>query len=123
MVFLFLNSDNLFSQHFISGIIIDNQSNEKLPFVNILIKNNENTILSYTTCNENGTYLIEFPSEYDEIIIETSILSHKSSLKKLQKEKISKKTYIVDFELEETISTLEEVIVKRDIKSGLFYLF
>ena len=112
MVFLFLNSDNLFSQHFISGIIIDNQSNEKLPFVNILIKNNENTILSYTTCNENGTYLIEFPSEYDEIIIETSILSHKSSLKKLQKEKISKKTYIVDFELEETISTLEEVIVK-----------
>ena len=46
LVFVLLSSVQTYSQHLLSGIVIDKSNNEPVPFANIVIENNARGIVS-----------------------------------------------------------------------------
>ena len=70
---LFLNA-NLFSQNYVSGVLVDSLNNEKLPFVNVgLMRAVDSVFVSGTSSNENGYFKAEHIPDGKYIFLVSSI--------------------------------------------------
>ena len=71
--FLFF-SVNLFSQNYVSGVLVDSLNNEKLPFVNVgLMRAVDSVFVSGTSSNENGYFKAEHLPDGKYIFLVSSI--------------------------------------------------
>ena len=70
---IFLNI-NLFSQNYVSGVLVDSLNNEKLPFVNIgLMRAVDSVFVSGTSSNEDGYFKAEHIPDGKYIFLVSSI--------------------------------------------------
>ena len=70
---IFLNI-NLFSQNYVSGVLVDSLNNEKLPFVNIgLMRAVDSVFVSGTSSNENGYFKAEHIPDGKYVFLVSSI--------------------------------------------------
>ena len=70
---IFLNV-NLFSQNYVSGVLVDSLNNEKLPFVNVgLMRAVDSVFVSGTSSNENGYFKAEHIPDGKYIFFVSSI--------------------------------------------------
>ncbi len=70
---IFLNI-NLFSQNYVSGVLVDSLNNEKLPFVNVgLMRAVDSVFVSGTSSNENGYFKAEHIPDGKYIFLVSSI--------------------------------------------------
>lgn len=105
-----------FSQITIGGKVIDSKNNTPIPNVSILIKNNiEDFVIDFSTTDKNGKYLINLSRDLDTLFIETSIITHDSKQQVIILEK-DKNDYILNFNLSERITALEEVYIESKKK-------
>lgn len=88
-----------FSQQHISGVLIDKQTNEVLPFANILTNNNQGTITDV-----DGKFTLESSKKITEIHI--SYIGYKS-----KKIPITEQTTFLKIELVQNIESLNEVVI------------
>ena len=88
-----------FSQQHISGVLIDEQTNEVLPFANILTNNNQGTITDV-----DGKFTLESSKKITEIHI--SYIGYKS-----KKISITEQTTFLKIELVQNIESLNEVVI------------
>ncbi len=95
----------------INGIVLDQDSSLPVPFSNVYLLNT-NPVLG-TTSDENGKFTIEdIPlGRYD---IQASFIGYESSIKKDIEVSSSKTTYL-EITLQESVNTLDEVVVKPNI--------
>ncbi len=71
---LFLQSQFLFSQNNVSGVLVDSLNNEKLPFVNVgLMRAIDSIFVSGTSSNENGQFKLEHVPDGKYIFFVSSI--------------------------------------------------
>ena len=88
-----------FSQQHISGVLIDEQTNEVLPFANILTNNSQGTITDV-----DGKFTLESSKKITEIHI--SYIGYKS-----KKISITEQTTFLKIELVQNIESLNEVVI------------
>ena len=96
---LFLFPIFCFSQHSISGILIDSKTAETLPFATIITNHNQGVIT-----NVDGKFVLNSPEEVSEIRI--SYIGYET-----KKIAIDKNTSFVKIELSQNIENLNEVII------------
>ncbi len=96
-----------FGQNFeIKGQIIEDIQNTALPFVNVVLKSSDNTILNGVTTDENGNFVIE--SEAGQFNLEISFLGYNSKTISLS---VSENKDLGVIVLEEAIEQLEGVSI------------
>ena len=67
-------SANLFSQNYVSGVLVDSLNNEKLPFVNVgLMRAVDSVFVSGTSSNENGYFKADYIPDGKYIFLVSSI--------------------------------------------------
>lgn len=112
MVLFFLFPILSGSQNTLKGIVRSANNLKPISNCSILVKNENNIILTYTITNSEGLYTVELPKGQTTFIIETSILIHNKIIKNIKIDSEAKSTtYNLDFELEPRIRNLEEVYV------------
>lgn len=82
----------------------------------ILIKDLDDTILAFTTTNDEGKYNIVFPESHTEIIVESLVFIYLPKYFKLTKDKNAINNYRQDFELSIRVSDLDEVFIEAKMK-------
>ncbi len=87
------------SQEQISGLLIDNKTNEPLPFANILTNNNQGTITDV-----DGKFTLESPLKITELRI--SYIGYES-----KKVIIKENTSFIKIKLNQSIESLNEVVI------------
>ncbi|WP_370407667.1 TonB-dependent receptor [Tenacibaculum dicentrarchi] len=120
-LFLFIVfSVSLFAQNkkplkigIISGKVIDEVSKEALPYVNIIIKNTSNKILTGGITNDNGTFSIKNISE-GKNTIEIQFIGYKTVSKSITISNKNKKVSLGTISLSEDSTALDEVIVRAE---------
>ncbi|MFT7497907.1 MAG: hypothetical protein ACI8QP_000488 [Porticoccaceae bacterium] len=96
---LFLFPVFCFSQHTISGVLIDSKTAEVLPFATIITNHNQGVIT-----NVDGNFILNSPEEVSEIRI--SYIGYET-----RKIAIDKNTSFVKIELSQNIESLNEVVI------------
>ena len=96
---LFLFPVFCFSQHTISGVLIDSKTAEVLPFATIITNHNQGVIT-----NVDGNFILNSPEEVSEIRI--SYIGYET-----RKITIDKNTSFVKIELSQNIESLNEVVI------------
>ncbi|GAA4269726.1 TonB-dependent receptor domain-containing protein [Hyunsoonleella aestuarii] len=94
----------------ISGTVLDAKLKQPLPYVNVIIKNTNDEILTGGITLDNGSFIIDKIEEGD-IVLNVQYIGYKNYVKKI---KIGKGNYKVDvgnIYLEEELESLEEVTV------------
>lgn len=114
MVLLFLASNITNSQSVLKGFVKDSLTNQPLQNTNILIKTKEGTLLDFASTDAQGFYKTTLPNGYDTLYVEVSIISHQNKSKGININFNNKKTYTLNFLLEERIEALEEVYVEGE---------
>ena len=95
----FLFTISCFSQHTISGVLIDSNTSESLPFATILSNYNQGVITDI-----DGKFILKSPEEISEIRI--SYIGYET--KKVQ---VDKNTSYIKIELIQNIESLNEVVI------------
>ncbi len=100
----------------IKGTVSD--TNETVPFVIVVVKKfrTPNTILKYTTTNENGVYEIKLPAYEDSLVVEVSSPSHELLQKNLFGTLNKNGITTLNFNLQKRITSLQEVLIKAKEK-------
>jgi len=92
----------------LTGIIKDKNTNERIPYATVILKNTNGTFLNGTTTNEKGNYQIA--QKAGDYTIEVSFIGYKKYTSTLT---LTEKTVLnIALEIDET--KLEEVIVKSE---------
>ncbi|MCF6294379.1 MAG: TonB-dependent receptor [Flavobacteriaceae bacterium] len=112
MVLFFFFSFNSFAQHILKGNITEYETEEVIPYVNVLVKTLGGKLINFTSTNEKGFYTIELPADFSKLIIETSIISHLSLSNEVILFNSEKHTYKLDFKLQQRLTELEEVFIE-----------
>ncbi|NMH24381.1 carboxypeptidase-like regulatory domain-containing protein [Flavobacterium solisilvae] len=84
-----------------------------VPFANVFIKNKKsiNIILKHTISDENGFYEIKIPTNIDTLIVAVTSPGYNSEEKLLVLPLEKKEAIVLNFNLQEKITSLKEVIV------------
>lgn len=113
VVLFFLLSSISFAQQVVKGIVKDSITTKAIPYVNILIKTTEGKLIDFTNSDKKGNFSKELPQGYKELIIETSVISHLKSQKKIKiEDDTTNIIYTLNFTLKERINALEEVYIE-----------
>ncbi|KGL63926.1 outer membrane beta-barrel protein [Polaribacter sp. Hel1_85] len=95
----------------LTGKVVDSKSKKALPYVNIVIKDHIETIISGGITNNKGTFLIkELP--LDSIFIEFQFICFKTIKRKIVLSNLQQEIDLATIHLEEDIKSLDEVVVK-----------
>ncbi len=122
LIFLTVFSVNIFSQMpksalpkpgLVSGKIIDQNTKEPLPYVNIIIKDTANKILTGGITNDNGTFSIKGIPE-GKVIVEVQFIGYKTITKPITINRKNKKINLGTISLQEDSTTLDEVVVRAE---------
>ena len=98
----------------ISGRVIDASLNEPLPYVNVIIKDSENNILTGGITKEDGSFEIEkIPA--GTVILSVQYIGFKTATKTIIIGKGNYKINIGDIYLEEDIASLDEVTIVAEV--------
>lgn len=104
------NSDSKIKNGSISGRIMDAERNEPLPYVNIVIKNEANKIITGGFTNDDGTFKIEKINE-GIVIVEIKFIGYKTILKAVNIGKNSYTINVGNIFLKEDAENLDEVTI------------
>lgn len=110
------NSNSPIKNGSISGRIMDAELNEPIPYVNIVIKNSANAIITGGITNGDGTFLIDKIPE-GIVNVEIKFIGYKTILKETN---IGKNTYDInvgDIYLEEDAESLDEVTIVAEVST------
>ncbi|MEO8933340.1 MAG: carboxypeptidase-like regulatory domain-containing protein, partial [Xanthomarina sp.] len=112
MVLFFFCINYIHSQIDISGFITDAETKEPIEFVSVLLKDENNTIISFTSTNQKGFYKINIPDNQTEVSIQTSMLSYFPKEITIKKEDNKEPYHIQNIELSQRTSALDEVLIE-----------
>lgn len=96
----------------VSGIVVDNKSKERLPFVNVIIKfASDSAFVAGTVTNEQGLFMMAgiSPGNYR---IDVTYVGYNSKKSALLVGKLSEYLDLGTIELDENVTTLKEVVVE-----------
>src|SRR6201985_3137024 len=97
-----------FAQGNIHGTVKDS-TGKAVPFATVSLKNKaSNSIVTYTTTADNGTYNLSLPQgqSIDSLVVEIRSMGYKSQVKSITG------TVPVDFVLQVSVSQLQAVVIK-----------
>ncbi|MBU2928534.1 outer membrane beta-barrel family protein [Winogradskyella psychrotolerans] len=100
----------------VSGRVIDAELNEPLPYVNIVIKDMANKIITGGITNDDGTFEIENIPE-GKVIVSIQFVGFKTIDKNITIGKGNYKPNLGDIKLEEESTGLDEVTVVADVST------
>ena len=110
------NSNSDIKSGSISGRIMDAELNEPLPYVNIIVKDAANKIITGGITNDDGTFKIEkIPKGL--VKVEISFIGYKTILKEVNMGKNGYKINVGDIILEEDVASLDEVTIVADVST------
>ncbi len=114
ITFILLLSVTLFAQNpktgILSGNVIDTTTKEELPYVSIVIKDQNNTVLTGGITDENGKFIIK-QIPLGENNIEIQFIGYKTEIQKINFTKKISKHNLKTIELTEDAAVLDEVVV------------
>lgn len=97
-----------FAQGNVHGMVKDS-TGKAVPFATVVLKNKaSNSIVSYTTTADNGTYTLALPQgqSIDSLVVEVRSMGYKNQLKSIVG------TAPVDFVLQTSVNQLQAVVIK-----------
>ena len=97
----------------VSGKVIDKTTKESLPYVNIIIKDAANKILTGGITNDNGTFSIKNIPE-GKIIVEVQFIGYKTISKPATVSNKNRKINLGTLSLSEDSTTLDEVEIRAE---------
>ena len=100
----------------VSGRVIDAKLNEPLPYVNIVIKDASNQIITGGITKDNGTFEIEKIPE-GKITVSIQYIGYKTISKPVTIGKNNYKINLGDIKLEEDLASLDEVTVIAEVST------
>lgn len=100
----------------VSGRVIDSGLNQPLPYVNVIIKDASNTIITGGITDDNGNFKIEKIPE-GVIKVEITYIGYKTIIKEATIAKGSYNIELGDIQLEEDAQSLDEVTVVAEIST------
>nr|WP_321243620.1 outer membrane beta-barrel family protein [uncultured Psychroserpens sp.] len=100
----------------VSGRVIDAKLNEPLPYVNIVIKDASNQIITGGITKDNGTFEIEKIPE-GKITVSIQYIGYKTISKPVTIGKNNYKVNLGDIKLEEDLASLDEVTVIAEVST------
>lgn len=100
----------IFSAQTITGTVID--KNDAIPFANVTLTNNNDEIITGTTTDENGLFLVKVASGTYKIII--SFIGYMNFEKTIS---IVENTNLGTIILQEDAHTLDEIVIKTEKRS------
>lgn len=100
----------------ISGRVIDSNLNEPLPYVNIVIKDTANKIITGGITNDDGTFNIERIPE-GNVIVSIQFIGYKTVNTPVNLAKGNFRVNLGDIPLEEEATGLDEVTVVADVST------
>lgn len=104
------NSNSDIKNGSISGRVMDAELNEPLPYVNVIIKDMADKIITGSITNDDGTFNIDKIPEGD-VKVEIKFIGYKTILKQVNIGKNSYKINVGDIMLEESAESLDEVTI------------
>ena len=110
------NSNSDIKSGSISGRIMDAELNDPLPYVNIIIKDSANKIITGGITNDDGTFKIEKIPE-GLVKVEISFIGYKTIFKEVNMGKNGYKINVGDIFLEEDVASLDEVTIVADVST------
>ena len=110
------NSNSDIKNGSISGRVIDSELNEPMPYVNIIIKDVANKIITGGITSEDGTFEIDKIPEGD-IIVSIQFVGYKTIDKPVKLGKGNYKVNIGDIKLKEEATGLDEVTIVADVST------
>ncbi len=110
------NSNSDIKNGTVSGRVIDAQLNQPLPYVNIVIKDIANKVITGSITNDDGTFEIENIPE-GNIIVSIQFVGFKTIDKNITLGKGNYKVNIGDIKLEEESTGLDEVTIVADVST------
>lgn len=113
-IIIFCTSFNLKAQT-IKGTVF--HENEPVPFASVIIRKSDNfsSIYRFTKTNNEGFYQIDLKEPQDSIWIEVNSLAFESQIKQLSSIQKNKQAIILNFNLENKPTELEEVVIKKEV--------
>ncbi|MCX7547550.1 carboxypeptidase-like regulatory domain-containing protein [Xanthomarina sp. F1114] len=113
LIFLFVTIRILGQDISVSGSITNHQL-QPIESALVLVKSQNNDVLSYTYSNEKGFYLLEFETDTVQLyLIEVSSLGYTTIKREVE---INKPTQNINFKMEEQMESLKEVVVEAHQK-------
>lgn len=114
LLFLF-GFSNSFSQTIQGTVLYDGKA---VPFVNVIIKksSSSNIIYQYSTTDKKGFYAILLKSPLDSLTIEISDFTYEPQQKSIHGVQNKSLTIVVDFQLEDRITELKEIVIKDKVR-------
>jgi outer membrane receptor protein involved in Fe transport len=110
------NSNSDIKNGSISGRVMDASLNEPLPYVNIVIKDNADKIITGGITSDDGTFKIDKIPE-GSVKVEISFIGYKTITKAANLGKNNYKVNLGDIFLEEDAASLDEVTVVADVST------
>lgn len=110
------NSNSDIRNGSISGRVVDAELNQPLPYVNIIIKDTSNKIITGGITNDDGTFTIEKIPEGD-VIVSIQFIGFKTIDKPVKLGDGNYKVNVGDIKLEEEATGLDEVTVVADVST------
>ncbi|MBC3847024.1 TonB-dependent receptor [Winogradskyella echinorum] len=104
------NSNSDIKNGSISGRVMDAELNEPLPYVNVIIKDMVDKIITGSITNDDGTFNIDKIPEGD-VKVEIKFIGYKTILKQVNIGKNSYKINVGDIMLKESAESLDEVTI------------
>ena len=110
------NSNSDVKNGSVSGRVLDSELNEPLPYVNIVIKDAANKVITGGITNNDGTFKIDRIPEGD-IVVSIQFVGYKTIDKPIKLGKGNYKVNIGDVKLEEEATGLDEVTIVADVST------
>jgi outer membrane receptor protein involved in Fe transport len=110
------NSNSDIKNGSISGRVMDAKLNEPLPYVNIVIKDATDKVITGGITSDDGTFKIDKIPE-GLVKVEVSFIGYKTILKEINIGKNGYKIKVGDILLEEDAASLDEVTVVADVST------
>ena len=116
VIFAQPNSNSEIKNGSITGRILDSALNKPLPYVNIVIKDVSNKIITGGITNDDGTFKIDKIPE-GRVKVEIKFIGYKTILKEINIGKNSYNINVGDIFLEEDAESLDEVTIVADVST------
>lgn len=110
------NSNSDIKNGSVSGRVLDAQLNEPLPYVNVVIKDAANKVITGSITDDKGNFDINKIPE-GSVKVEISFIGYKTVLKNITIGKGNYKVKMGDIRLEEDVEGLDEVTVVADVST------
>ena len=111
-----MSKENLPKPGSISGKVIDNNSKEPLPYVNIVVRDFVKKIITGGITNENGVFIVkDLPK--GKSIVEVQFIGYKVFSKEISVTNKNKSIDLGTISLSESSDSLDEVVVRAETSS------